>query len=150
MEQVHLDKTYILAANKAAKEFTYGQIIKKQWLIENFMLNEPKYGTRYDYEKFAFEFLENIEGMKKNMLEAHKMCMRSVRGEGYLIVMPNDQSDYAMDNFKNNVGQAIKKVTEILKNVDESLLTDESIRRRDEQIGKVAALAAFTKKRIKN
>jgi hypothetical protein len=142
------EKLYITVSNAAAAEFTYGGLISKQWLLDHFAMNEPKTGTKKDFEDFAFEFMQNIEGLKWYMLEHHKMYLDSVRGKGYLIIMPNQQSDVAMSNLRKFIYREISKAVSILSNVNYSLLTDDEIRLRDAHQGRLAGLSSFTKKRL--
>jgi hypothetical protein len=147
-DKIILDKVFIIAAEKAIKEFNYGDVISKQWLLEQFGIEMPEIGTQKDFNDFSFEFLQNMEGFKNYMLTQHKMLLVSVRGIGYEIVLPKHQSDYAMTRFKNNLNFELKKAIDTILLTNEAQLSHEDIKRRDSQHGKIAAIAAFTEKRI--
>jgi len=142
------DKVYITAGNKAAVEFNYGSVISKKWLLQEMALTEPDYGSKADFQNFAFEFMQVIEGFKAHLLEEHKMLLVSKRGAGYLVVMPNQQSDVAMARLRGTVGAEIKRAITTLTHINEDLLTQDDIKRRDEHQGRIAALAAFSTKRM--
>lgn len=129
----------------AAASLNYGETISKDWLIANFMLEKPKFGTPKDFEKFAFLYLSNVENFKAYMLERHFMHLVCQRGEGYLIVHPADQADLAFKTMQKNVRAELTKAVDVLTYVNTKLLNDDELRNRDSKIGKIAALAAFSK-----
>jgi hypothetical protein len=143
------DKLYIVAAEEASQQFTYGSLIKKDWLIDKFSIEFPEFGRKKDFDDANFEFLQNMEGFKNIMLEDYQMHLKVVRGEGYLIVQPKEQSDIAMESLKDSVANDIRKAVKILTHINEAFLNQDDIRKRDEQQGKIAAISAFTRKRIK-
>lgn len=136
-------KTHINAANEAIKEFNYGDLIGKQWLIDRSLLIEPLRGTKKDFELFAFDFMDFMESFKNEMLETHKMHLVPVRGKGYRIVMPNQQSDEAVNRLRNIVVVETKKAMKTIFNINDALINHEDAKKRDNHIGNVAALKAF-------
>jgi hypothetical protein len=149
-DSIIFDKPYIAAAEQSVKEFTYGDMIEKSWLFKNFNMNQLTTGTREEFEAFSFEFLQNIEGFKEYLLETHQRLLVCQRGKGYIILPPKSQSDYAMTNLKTKVSAEINKAVKALTHINENMLSYADIKKRDEQAGKVAALAAFSKTRIGN
>jgi len=150
MNEVIEDKTYITAAKAASELFNYGDLITKNWLLESFKLSEPETGTRKDFEEFAFKFLAHIEGFKTEMLESYTMHIISVRGEGYRIVMPSQQTDAAVSKLRKVMASEMKKAVNVMMFTNESHMQHDDIRRRDDMLGKVAALRAFNKNMIGN
>lgn len=138
-----LDKLYIVAAQKADEQFGYGETITKEWLIENFALQKPTHGTQRDFDVFAFQYMTNVEGFKEEMLIEYKKYLVALRGKGYLIAQPKEQTDYAMVNLRQSVNSEIRKAIKTLNNVNTMLLSDSDIKKRDEAQGKIAAIAAF-------
>jgi hypothetical protein len=140
------DKVFIAAAMLAAGTFDYGDIIDKTWLMTQFYIEYPDRGTKQDFEKITFEFLQNMEGFRAIMLEEHQMHLLNVRGVGYQIVKPPAQADLAMKTLKENVSKEIHKAVKTLTHINEKYLTHEDIKRRDEHQGRIAAIASFTRK----
>jgi len=145
---VTLDKLYIVAARNAANTFDYGDVISKEWLIKQFAIQKPETGTEQDFNNFAFEFMQNFEKFREILLKEHKKCLRNIRGTGYEVISPSSQSDYAMTTMRKEISSSISKAIDTLTHVNEDLLSLEDIKRRDEQRGKIAAMAAFSRKRI--
>ena len=145
-EKLHLDKTWIIAGDLIFQTYSYGSVVKKEWLMSHFKLVEPKLGNAKTFEKFAFRYMECVEGLKKYMLEEYQMLLISKRGEGYLIVLPEHQVEVAMDTLKKSVITEINRAVHTLQNINESRISLNSKRERDEAIGKIAALTAFSRK----
>jgi len=146
-ENVSLDKKHLIAVEKAIAKFAYGDLIRKQWLLNAFEIKEPTTGTRKDFETFCFKFMDEFEAFRQILLQEHKMFLVSERGTGYRIAHPNTQSDIAMTRLKTSVKKEINKAINTLTHINENMLTDNEIKRRDEQMGKIAALNAFTRKK---
>ena len=138
-------KTYINAAREAVMSFKYGDVIDKQWLIDRSLLIEPLRGTKKDFESFSFDFMDFIESFKSEMLVNNKMYLVAVRGKGYRIVMPNQQSDEAMNNLRNVVTSETNKAMRAITNINDALINHDDAKKRDSHIGNVAALRAFSK-----
>jgi len=140
-----VDKPYLKVANDIALMFDYGDVVTNEWLADNFKLKLPTYGSKKQFEAYAFEFLGMLEGVKKSLLEDHKMYLTNVRGKGYLIVLPNRQSDVAVEKLKKSLSSEINKAFRAITNVNEALLTNEDILKKDLNHGRVAAIAAFSR-----
>lgn len=140
-----VDKPNLKVANDIALMFDYGDVVTNEWLADNFKLKLPTYGSKKQFEAYAFEFLGMLEGVKKSLLEDHKMYLTNVRGKGYLIVLPNRQSDVAVEKLKKSLSSEINKAFRAITNVNEALLTNEDILKKDLNHGRVAAIAAFSR-----
>lgn len=139
---------YETVSANANLTFEYGHLITREWLLQQFSLREPSYGSKKDFEDFAFEFLQDIEEFKRIMLTEHKKLLISVRGRGYRICLPNQQVKETMDAFKRDIDRATGKATLRLININEHLLTSDEIRSRDDSHGRIAAIHAFSGKRL--
>ena len=140
---------YLSVVEEIIQAFNYGDIISNSWLIEKSELNVPDMMTRDQHQTLQFQYMAFIEGVKIELLENHLMALESVRGTGYRIVMPSDQSTLAMTNLKNSLHKELSKCVKTISFINENLLTDESLKLRDSHRGKIAALAAFSKNTLK-
>lgn len=138
-------KPHIKVVEILVQSFTYGDVIPNEWLSDVFNLKLPTYGSKKQFDKYAFEFMGMLDGVKKFLLEEHKMYLRNVRGKGYLIVLPKQQSDVAVDILKRSISTEITKAFKAITNVNEALLTNDDILKRDLNHGRVAAIAAFSR-----
>jgi hypothetical protein len=136
------------AAQDAAELFTYGDVLTKEWLIEHFGLHEPVRGTAVDFQKFQFDLLDSMEGFKETLLVEHKMALENVRGRGYRVLQPNEQTGYTMRQFKMAVAREVRKAANLLQNVAADMLTQDEQRQNIEARGKIAAIHSFARKEI--
>jgi hypothetical protein len=146
--KVTLFPTWRQAAKDAAEQFTYGDMITMDWLHEHFELKPPERGTARQFQAYQFDFLEAIDGFKNTLLGEHKMALQNVRGQGYRIVQPREQTDYGMNQLRTAMQREIRKAAEILHHVDRNLLTDEEWAHNINTRSKIAALASFTQKKV--
>jgi len=147
-EETTLDKIYIQAAIEANSKFSHGDIITKEWLLKSFRMVEPLEGTKQTFEDYAFELMQNMSGFKDAMLFDYKKALQNVRSVGYRVVTPKQQTKLAMDNLKSGIRKELDKAVDLLCNIEESLLTNDEIKSRDEAQMKVSAMMAFSVKRI--
>jgi hypothetical protein len=136
------------AAEDAAEKFTYGDVMPKEWLIEHFGLEPPRRGTAADFQKFQFDLLEAMDGFKEALLIEHKMALENVRGRGYRILQPNEQTAYTMRQFRIAVAREVRKAADLLQNVAADMLTQDEQRQNIDARGKLAAVHSFTRKQL--
>jgi len=128
--------------------FTYGDIIDHGWLYNEFGIVVPVTGNKQKFQKIAIEYMVQIEGLKEELLEKHSMKLVSVYAVGYKIIMPSEHSAEAMSTLKSKVSKEIKKAVNTLRYVNENMLTQAEIQEKDANVGKIAAVTAFSKNRL--
>ena len=143
------DKNYVYVAKIANELYKYGDIINKDWLLSNFELKMPENGTFKEYQNFTLNFMEYVESIKSIMLEEYSKHLVSIKGEGYLIIMPSQQTEYAMKKLQKTIRTELNRAVTTIINTNEELLSLEDIKRKSESLGNIAALQAFTKKQNK-
>jgi len=101
-----------------------GEIIPHSYLKELFNIKPPKFDEYDGVDEFVkalelhqFEYLTMTDKLKKDLLESHKMCLKNVRGEGYTIVMPHEQTTYAYDRLTNEIKKIFRTTIAIASNV---------------------------------
>ena len=76
---------------KRFDEEGYGILFSNQELFEMFDIKQPTYSSYEDFQKFCFERLDHMENLKIELLEAYNICMSNMRGNGYVLLHPDDQ-----------------------------------------------------------
>lgn len=137
------------AVENASDSYTYGDVIPHEWLIDHFGLEKPKHGTDEQFKKYQFDFLEAMEGFKNAMLVEHHMALENVRGRGYRILHPNEQTDFAIRQYKITMAREVRKAANLLHNIEVSMLTPEEQRENINARGKLAAIQSFTRKQLR-
>lgn len=125
-----------------------GTIIKREWLLEVFGLNEPTSWTRDEWEKFNFAWLYNMDKLRDTLLEDHCIDLRKVKGQGHEIVPPKDQTRIAMREGLNEIAKVLTKTTRRVLHVDTKQLSEKGKRENLEALAKLQNIQlAFTKHR---
>lgn len=149
---VQLFPAWKRAAADFLAEFKYGAVVPHAWLEQRFgmpQLGDRQKLTAADFSKRQFEWLQNIESFKDELLREHAVCLQSVRGEGYRWVPPAEQSKVAMDAFEKDVKQVYATAAKRTRNVRRDELTDEQRRENADAIAKLASLRGLTRKTLK-
>lgn len=127
-------------AERADKEFSFGDTISKQWLEAAFGIEYPEMGTKKDFSQASLKFFSAMETLRKELLLGHKKALKSLgRGE-WLVVRPEDQSSLALETARRGIYRAVEAAEAINANVRTDLL---DVRKRAEQVDVATRLAAF-------
>ena len=107
-----------------ATEYSDGQIISHEWLkdmlgIEDKDIADFESTEEYNKErdKTQFQYMSLFEKLRDTMLEDYKMYLRNSRGEGYVIVKPDEQTTIAYRTMVKDVSGSIKDAKAIMSNV---------------------------------
>lgn len=101
--------------------------------LSNLDLIEPSRRTAHAAEvlrKAQFEYMENVESLREELLRTHRIALDNVRAKGYRLVPVKEQTSVAMSGLKRDTGRAVRKCHSLLVNVRVELL-DESGRREN-------------------
>ncbi len=123
--------------------FAPGDVISHAWLAEHFgmpVLDDASALTVAEYQSRQFEWLENIEAMKKALLERHQICLVSVHGQGWRWVPPHEQSDTAVKHFEREARRAYRKAGARLTHIRAAELTDRQRQENMDAIGRLSML----------
>ena len=122
----------------------YGRIVTKAQLVMLFGLREPV--TAKDQEQFQMEFLQQFTSLRAELLEEHRLMLRTMYGESsYEVVAPADQTDIAMSEGLRDLRHAARKMARGLAFVRHDELTDEQRRRNADAQAKAAMLAGMVR-----
>lgn len=109
-----------------ADKYGDGSLIKHEWLKDKFGLKElalEDYETVSDFLKAIeiqqFAYMSLVDKLRWELLKEYKMYIRNVRGEGYEILRPQDQTQYGYDSFIDDVKKAIRVAGLIMNNVQQ-------------------------------
>lgn len=97
-------------------------------------------------QRLQFIRLARIEAFKGELLLDHQIYIENVRGEGYRVVPPKDQSSAAEEFTRRTIAQAISKGICVAKNVNREALTDAERRENADAIARLANLRLLTRR----
>jgi hypothetical protein len=123
----------------------YGRVITKAELADLFGLAQPV--TAADQERFQMEFLQQFTALRAELLEEHRLMLRTMYGEGsYEVVAPADQTDLALSEGLRDLRQAARKMARGLAFIRHEELTDEQRRKNADAQAKAAMLAGMVRR----
>lgn len=120
---------------------TYGHTVSKDEIARLLDLKQPV--TAEDGKEFDLAMLRGVTCIRESLLRNQMMYLRSMRDGSYLVVMPQDQTGFAVDSGVQDISRALKKMALGLAYTNTDLLTDEGRRENVDAQAKVAKLATI-------
>ena len=116
-----------------ANNYSDGRLIPHEWLRWKFGLKELNIEDFPSVKDFVegirlqqFAYMSFIDALRWQLLESESLYLRNVRGDGYIILNPNDQTKYGYDRFLKDVRKAIEEAGLIMNNVRPASLEQQS------------------------
>jgi hypothetical protein len=114
------DETYVDATDAEAvagavraflsEGFVPGSIVSRDWLHGALGVPPPSTGNSYDAIKaLELRFLGRNDTFQRALLVEHETALQVVRGEGYRVVPPAEQSTWASSEAVREVRRGLKK-----------------------------------------
>lgn len=107
-----------------AVRFGDGRLISHEWLKEQFGLKELNLEEFASLEEFLkardnqqFAYMTIVDAVRWELLEQEKMYIASVRGDGYKVIHPADQTRFGYEQFMNDIKKAVKEAGAIMNSV---------------------------------
>ena len=118
-----------------------GKLITHEWIDQHLRLNPSA-------KDYPFKRMAGVEAFKTQLLVEHKIHLQNVRGKGYMIVAPENQTRVAIDDAMSGIGKSIQRGVLRLTNVDAERLTDDGRKENTDALSRLAALGGMAKKQI--
>ena len=119
-----------------------GDVITRDRLVELFGLRKPV--TAEDQERFQLEFMQQFQELRDELLEEHRIALRTMYGErSYEVVHPSQQTDLAMQDGMRDLRRSVRKMSRTLAFVRHEELTDEQRKQNADAQAKAAMLAGM-------
>jgi hypothetical protein len=122
---------WIILVERVVNEFEIGQLIPHEWLRQMFQINELNMSEYPDSKAFImavqqqqFEFLSIFESLRRDILRNHSFLLVNIRGQGYRIIHPKDQTQYAYDQLVKDVAKSFKEAGDIMSHVRGNLIDE--------------------------
>lgn len=150
MNEITLYPEWKQAVHDAVEEFDYGDTISHEWLHAHFDIKMLERGTAMEFREVQFKFLAYTEAFKAALLENHKMLLKSSRGIGYLVVLPEDQTGIAIKACRQRIMKELSRANGALVNIQLEMLSAEARRENSNRLAQLAAIRTFNRKELKN
>ena len=127
--------------------FVPGDLISHEYIKYQFRLKELNYGdyaTQSDFEVALqvrqFTYMGLIDKLRTDLLENEQYYLQSVRGEGYQLIPPAEQVNFAYEQAINDIKKVFANSEWIMKNVRRDLL---DARTRQENADTLAKFSSY-------
>jgi hypothetical protein len=119
-----------------------GDVVTRERLVELFGLRPPV--TAADQERFQLEFMQQFQALRDELLEEHRVALRTMYGErAYEVVPPGQQTDLAMQEGMRDLRRSMRKMSRTLAFVRHEELTDDQRKQNADAQAKAAMLAGM-------
>jgi hypothetical protein len=126
----------------------YGMVITKSELVQLFGLRDPV--TADDERKFQLDYLAQFSELRDELLEEHRLYLRTVWGDGaYEVTPPSQQTERAFAEGTRELRRVIRKMARGIAFVRHEELTDQERADNADKQAKAAAIAGMMRKQIK-
>jgi len=143
MIEVQAYPQYKYAAECIADDFTYGDLISKEYLENKLGFKKPK--TIAEYQAQQLKKLADTVKLKEFILETYMYYLIPENG-GYRIVKPREQTKIVVDRLKKSLDKTMRDSAKGLKNVNHSKLTNDEINENTRAMNVLGAMKLFAKK----
>jgi hypothetical protein len=130
--------------------YQYGDFVEHEWLFEQLKIERPKVGTQEQFQKVQFQFLNDVESIKEELLTEHQIYLDNSRGKGYRVVNPNDQSDVAWGKLRKGFRKLFMAAEKALVNVNHNMLSDDARRSNSNKLANLSSLRLLTKRGLRH
>ncbi len=125
MKQIEVNSdAWVSLIEEIVISYSDGKLISHEWLKEKFGLKQLLIEDFENTEDFIrglqmqqFSYMTLVDTLRWQLLESEKMYIKNVRGDGYTVLNPKDQTQYGYDELLKTVKQAIKEADVIMTNV---------------------------------
>ena len=115
---------WVSLLGEIAAKFSDGQLISHEWLKDKFGLKKltlKDFETVEDFldarDNQQWSYMQLVDSLRWQLLENYKAYLRNIRGDGYIILQPQDQTQYGYDHFVSDMKKAFKEAGLIMNNV---------------------------------
>jgi hypothetical protein len=127
--------------------FKCGDLLEYKWLYAQFHIVLPDPDMTYSvFCKGNLEFLNSWKMFESALLEEYKIALKNVRGVGYEIVSPDQQTGWADRSGSCDIQKAIRKQLKRLIYVDADKLTPEQKKENADSLARLANIRIMYKK----
>ena len=144
MEQTTLYPAWKQAVKVLLDEgLTYGSTVSRKRLAELCQIRPPE--SIDDVRRHDLELLTCITEIKDVLLTAHCMLLVTDNKGSYVVIAPESQTQYAVDNGIKSIGREMKKMAMAVSFTRTELLSNEERARNADAQAKISMLAGMMK-----
>lgn len=123
----------------------YGHVVTKVWLFEQFKILKPV--TAQDQQDAELAFMKYFDRFRSEILENHKMDLKSLGRGNYKVVHPREQTSLALYSGTKDIGKAIKRMSRSIVYVNTEVLNDSERIEHANGLSKAATIQSMFNRR---
>jgi len=104
--------------------------------------------TAADYQSYTFGRLAKIEGLKRILLNDHFMLLDNVRGNGYRVIKPKEQTKHVLKDFRELSNKLSNRSISQLSCLCTDDLSDFELQENADALGTVASISTMLKRQL--
>ena len=126
----------------------YGVMFSHEDLHKMMDIKIPETGTHEEYKKRDLEIMASIVNLTDTLLKEHNICLKNVRGQGYMVLTPDDQVSIGVEQEWRKIGRLVCKAVQKAVCVNQEALSFEGQQMQVRQMEKASFFrAAMSKKK---
>lgn len=133
-------------------ESNCGDLITHSFLKDLFGLKMPKF-ENFDSQvefmehlkDYEFAYLSMIDKLRTDLLKNYNVYLRNIRGDGYILLPAQEQTDFALKHINTGIKKAISEGLNILQHTKLDGLTQEERQKNSDSIARASLLKQMIK-----
>ena len=126
-----------------------GMIVSSEWIDEKLGIDKSKATDWRSANSVNLLRLSRFEEFRNELLVEHRIYIENVRGKGYIVVRPGDQTDRVTVRLLDEIRCASKRARAGLVNIDLEKLTDAEVKQNTDMRAKLAAIGSGIRRVIR-
>lgn len=128
--------------------FKDGDMLSRDWICH--ALDIPPIRSLDDADRVQWLTLSRVEAFKDHLLTRRNIALRTARGQGYIVVPPSEQAEYAAREAMAMVQKGLQKGSKIMQHTRIDALTDDEKRRHTDAEVRLSGLGQMIKRQRKD
>lgn len=131
------------------QKISYGELVTHARLCEAMGIRSLEgIESAEEYKTAAFIFVAQFKKLGQYLAKNHSMHFQSVRGSGYRVVRPEEQTAWALSEAREELRKILLATRHRLTYIDTAALTEEQKRENAEAIGRLAFFQRDSRKAL--
>jgi hypothetical protein len=146
------EEAWGIIAGRVLDDHTPGELISHEYLRASFSIEPPDIadytsGRRINIKEFIeayniynFAYMSFVTKLRDILLDNHNYYLKNLRGEGYTLLPPQEQTEYAINKVKRDLQKIMKLGLRLTSNIRVRELSDDDKRKNSDAAAKLSSL----------
>lgn len=117
-----------------------GTIIDTEWIDKHLGIDKSQAKDWHSANRVNLQRLTRFEEFRSELLIEHRIYIENVRGKGYVVVPPGQQTERVAVRLMDEIRLAARRANAGIVNIDLEKLTDAEVKENTDMRAKLAAL----------